>query len=601
MKSLGERAEASAKAAAGQMDPVETAVTFDGLGLVLTPTGSVRAANRGADLFLAALDECDETKRHFFAIAEKLTHDPRPVMKRLEFSSVKDPGGGTRSFDLTFIPSFHEKGGLASILVTGAESTFERNLTKALSQSRELFRDLVLCSTDLAFETDRTGVFTYVSPGGLAGFSAKSLNGRSSHALLLRRAEGGEQDDTRLNPFMACEPLNDYEIWIRGADGENRCLLVTALPAADRDGFLKGTRGIARDITDLKEREEALRLAAERDRLIVSIVESMRKEIRPQTILETALRELVPATGAGAAFIFGRDAATGDRFELVAAHESGSDEDEISGEQISTLLNEVNAPRDTVSLALSHRAVLITPAENQNTVAGFMAIAFGDARPVSVNAYSLAEHVAPHIGVALAQAEELNALERMSQTDELTGLANRRALLLHLDRALRAVRNQAHEGALLFLDMDDFKPINDELGHETGDRLLAALGARLKAGSRKDDVPARLGGDEFCIWLSGASREGALLKAQKILAECADLSQEVKIPWTVSFSIGAAYVEPGSAVTPSMLMDQADKALYQAKRAGKGKAALWADGPSPAPTAPCAQQQVDPSTEEGAH
>ena len=107
-------------------------------------------------------------------------------------------------------------------------------------------------------------------------------------------------------------------------------------------------------------------------------------------------------------------------------------------------------------------------------------------------------------------------LERQARTDALTGLLNRRAFLEDLGRRLRRqaqdpLRAGRAEGALLFLDLDNFKPINDRLGHEAGDAALVAVAGLLREMVRPTDLAARLGGDEFALWLRGRGCRGAAM------------------------------------------------------------------------------------------
>ncbi len=162
---------------------------------------------------------------------------------------------------------------------------------------------------------------------------------------------------------------------------------------------------------------------------------------------------------------------------------------------------------------------------------------------------------------ALLQAQ----LVHQATHDGLTGLPNRAALLDHLHRE---VTTSWHSRALLFLDLDGFKPINDTLGHAAGDELLAAVAGRLRGALREQDLPARLGGDEFAVVLdTGGDPTSAEAAARRVLAA-------VNAPYrlsagtaSVTASIGIAHAAP--ARPAEELLQRADSAMYQAKRAGK--------------------------------
>jgi diguanylate cyclase len=159
-------------------------------------------------------------------------------------------------------------------------------------------------------------------------------------------------------------------------------------------------------------------------------------------------------------------------------------------------------------------------------------------------------------------------VKQQARTDELTGLANRRALLLEGERVL-ASASARHPAALLLLDLDGFKEVNDSLGHHAGDQLLRQMGPRLQAGLRPGDLLARLGGDEFAVLIP----EGGLDEAQ---ARAERLREIVLAPFTVEgvrlhvgVSIGVA-TAPVPAATVIELLRCADVAMYAAKAGREG-------------------------------
>ncbi len=148
-------------------------------------------------------------------------------------------------------------------------------------------------------------------------------------------------------------------------------------------------------------------------------------------------------------------------------------------------------------------------------------------------------------------------LDRLSREDSLTGLANRRAWDEALERAAAIARRAGPGYAILLLDLDDFKDINDRHGHQRGDEVLAAVGAALVGRVRSADLVARVGGDEFAVLCPGTG-----LLAAHHLAE--DLAEVVaRVPGARSASVGAAVHRVGDDV--DSVMARADRALYEAK------------------------------------
>lgn len=158
------------------------------------------------------------------------------------------------------------------------------------------------------------------------------------------------------------------------------------------------------------------------------------------------------------------------------------------------------------------------------------------------------------------------ALGRLER-DALTGLYNRE----HLMRQLKRATEGEAAFALFFIDLDGFKPINDSLGHATGDQILRGVGERLRSVIRAGDVACRLGGDEFCVIAYGVpERAKAGVIAEKIIDALKEPFEEVP---RLGASVGVA-IYPHAATHPDALLDRADVAMYAAKRKGGGRWAI---------------------------
>lgn len=158
--------------------------------------------------------------------------------------------------------------------------------------------------------------------------------------------------------------------------------------------------------------------------------------------------------------------------------------------------------------------------------------------------------------------------------DELTGLANRALFLDRMDHALRVARPDSDPVVVLFVDLDDFKSVNDALGHGVGDQLLRTIADRIRHVTGGGDTPARLGGDEFAVLLEdrgGVTR--ALDVAEQLLEELRLPVQLAGYDLAVLASVGVAVAAPG--MTTSSLLRDADIAMYEAKRAGKGQIKIF--------------------------
>jgi diguanylate cyclase (GGDEF)-like protein/PAS domain S-box-containing protein len=156
-------------------------------------------------------------------------------------------------------------------------------------------------------------------------------------------------------------------------------------------------------------------------------------------------------------------------------------------------------------------------------------------------------------------------LARSAQVDPLTGLLNRSSLLERVEAAIAAAKWTGHPGALLFCDLDGFKPVNDTHGHAVGDRMLAVIAKRLEAQVRSDDTAARFGGDEFVV-VANALGDGDLEDLERRLRDA--VAAPVDINGTmisVTMTIGHVSIDPLGADNPASLLEAADAAMYRLK------------------------------------
>jgi diguanylate cyclase (GGDEF)-like protein/PAS domain S-box-containing protein len=170
-----------------------------------------------------------------------------------------------------------------------------------------------------------------------------------------------------------------------------------------------------------------------------------------------------------------------------------------------------------------------------------------------------------------AQIDAERALEHRVLHDSVTGLTNRVALIDRLERALIALERRPGRVGLLFIDLDNFKDINDSLGHDAGDRVLVEIGQRLTQAARRTDTVSRLGGDEFVVLGAELTDDDdpRLIGDRVVRAIRAPITID-GVELTVTASVGAVLTDDSRA-DPSDLLKQADGAMYAAKRAGRNR------------------------------
>lgn len=199
----------------------------------------------------------------------------------------------------------------------------------------------------------------------------------------------------------------------------------------------------------------------------------------------------------------------------------------------------------------------------QLTTAAFARLLF------TVVSLSLLAYLASVVGREQRRARE--AAISLSRYDPLTGVYNRAYFFSMLDREIRRAARSGGRFAVLMLDLDDLKPVNDTFGHQQGDALLRAVSDTVQRNVRSTDVAARYGGDEFVVLLSDTEPQGAHVVAEKLRSDIAALSVGSNDrPARTSASIGlVTYPEDGTSI--ESLIADADKAMYEAKRRGKNQ------------------------------
>jgi diguanylate cyclase (GGDEF)-like protein len=196
---------------------------------------------------------------------------------------------------------------------------------------------------------------------------------------------------------------------------------------------------------------------------------------------------------------------------------------------------------------------------------------------ITIGVSALDAHTAAHTSRVADSLQFANEqLRNLALHDNLTGLPNRMLLNDRMEQALARAERSRGSFALMFVDLDNFKPVNDTYGHRIGDDLLKAVGKRLSGSVRKSDTVARTGGDEFVIVLHELKEQkDAAMLARKILDE---LSRPFFIEGHelgTSCSIGVS-VYPENGRTVAMLLANADAAMYQAKRSGRNNVRFFA-------------------------
>ncbi|MEZ5667406.1 MAG: sensor domain-containing diguanylate cyclase [Alphaproteobacteria bacterium] len=437
--------------------------------------------------------------------------------------------------------------------------TAEASVREVLLDSRQRYKQLVEITADFVWECDETGVFSFISEPGAFGFPPNRIVGQSPDRFLVPGAAGADW------PCRSAAPVRGREVSVRDAAGGVQRFVLDAAPIETGGDGRRGVRGIARQLTD--ERAPAAQETASGG-AAASIRHAMQTEWQPAQMLARGLAAAIEAFGLDGCAVYGwRDI---DRWtSLARAGEAPADD--IADE----LLDGLREGRSRVRTAFEAERMIAAAVHSRGERVGALLLRGGALAHWGETELAVLSAIEPCFATAIQQALEMQRLTRLSRTDGLTGLLNRRAFLLELTGALARASRHATSGALFYVDLDQFKQLNDRCGHEAGNVALAEVGAILAGAIRPYDLAARLGGDEFALWLEDISARDAGRSARRIAQTIAARTVSLD-PGRVGLgaSIGVAMFDPDRPESPDDLIERADRAMYRAKRGNAGSVVL---------------------------
>lgn len=176
------------------------------------------------------------------------------------------------------------------------------------------------------------------------------------------------------------------------------------------------------------------------------------------------------------------------------------------------------------------------------------------------------------IRYAIERHRVLEQVRQLAIVDELTEINNRRGFLVLFDHHREIANRKGTPLTLVFIDLDDMKRINDQLGHAEGDRALVDVARLLTTTFRKSDVIARIGGDEFCVLLTEGASQADQAAISRLLANLESQNALKERPYQLSLSLGVGSYDPADPCPIDVLIERADQAMYRQKQAKKRKA-----------------------------
>lgn len=438
---------------------------------------------------------------------------------------------------------------------------------RMLRESHAFLQNILNALPTPVFFKDTEGRYQLVNSAfeNMLGLSAEQVLGKNVFEISPQGyAEKYHQMDAALLNSRG-PAIQQYEYQVASA-GSIRDVMFNKESMFNEDGELLGLVGVIMDITDRKRMENSLRRAEERYRaLYMNAAEG---------IFTASMEGVFLGVNPAMAGMFGYDSPQAMR---VQVHDVGT-QLFVQPERYAELQERLRIER---------------------VVSGFEAQvvrADGAVRWASISArgmFGLGDRLERIEGLVMdvtVQKQSAEELARLVVTDPLTGIANRIGMNQYLEKTLRQGARSGCRVGLLFIDLDGFKPINDQFGHRVGDMVLAQVAERLCARLRSADLAARVGGDEFAVVLWDVGESAAVERVSRELL--VSLTEPYDCDGTlcsVGASIGAS-LYPAHGGTASDLLSAADSAMYEAKRARASFCmAVQAQAATPGEGAECAQ------------
>ena len=528
---------------------------YPGPVLQITDRGALHGVNRAGQMLIKSLDNpaAAEAASRLLDLIKTAHEDGNASRGTLQLpGDGADPG---QWLDTVVLPQANRQAMVIALDVTPAQLRADT--------AADRYRQLVEIAADFAWETGADGAFSFMSDGGALGYPEDDLIGKHPRSLLIRAPKSAV-----VLPFNAVAPVRHEEIWVRDADQKPVCLAVSAVPMFDADGQRTGTRGVCRDVTNSRLVDSTDARRRVRERVVKNIIDSIRDRQTAKAMLDTAARAIGRALEAEACEVFLFD--PNGKAERTANYGASG----VDARYSFQLVNRIDIAEPHIAVVAGRPAIGIVTSE-RGLPTGAVLLWRGEGHDWGDENELLLVELREQLNVVVSQIVEQQKLETLSRFDELTGLVNRRFFYEELDTRLEGSMERRKRGALMYVDLDNFKAVNDKLGHESGDAVLVKLGNILRSNTRAGDLIGRLGGDEFAMWLDDTDSNVALKRGENLVLAARALSgMSASRDQRLAISVGIAIFDPRSGEPRDALVARADNAMYQAKQAGKGRVAI---------------------------
>lgn len=514
--------------------------------LLLSRYGDIEFANRA----LPGLNIEQTLGRHL----QELIDDPNGELEHAIETSLDDGqqqyfesqmlnGRGETQLFESRLCAYQNDGQASKLLLTLSDITERRKTERSLKYSQALYHSLVESLPLSVYRVDIEGELTFANKSFLQTMQVPhdTVIGKTAYDLF--PGDIAKQfRETDMQVIRNKTLLHTVEEFRESSDAESRFFEIFKFPIYTSDGAVDGIQGLFWDITERRKAEEQIKLAATvfshaREGIVISDSRNRIIDVN---------HTFTDITGFTHEEVLGQDPG----FLQSGRHDKAFYENmwsalELSGHWSGEIWNRKKNGQ------LYAEILTITAVKNEAGELTHYVGLFSDITSIK---------------------EHQSRLEHLAHYDALTNLPNR---LLLRDRLATAMTHAARKQefiALLYLDLDGFKEINDDHGHEVGDKLLSVLAGRLRASLRECDTISRLGGDEFVAVLTDLSNTDDFLPfIDRLLGAAAEPIEIESRQLQVSASIGVSFYPQAQALSADALIKQADAAMYRAKSSGKNR------------------------------
>ncbi len=451
------------------------------------------------------------------------------------------------------------------VYVTSRDTTLSDQVTDALLKSRILLKELLDGAVDLAFEVDQNREILFVTPAKAFGLETDLWIGESADTIFWSNVERPTRNPLSVK---SAQTFDAVQIKILGTE-ERRWVKIVSRPYKNNDGSIT-VRGTMVDTSAQVRRERMMRAMNLRFKVQERITNILNTAQTAPDLMGRASKALLEVLRADSVWLLeklGRDL-------VVRASES----EDVLPIKSSVILSEAAKFPDQNLIKINHadQVYLLIQIKRGEEISGFFIVGRDTiGSPWSAQETELVESITNVLTAAFEKSTMISQLQKLSSEDALTGLLNRGALEQSVDDRLVQAKGKSCCGVLLFIDLDNFKEVNDTLGHNAGDDAIRYVADFIKAMIRPSDIAGRYGGDEFIIWLEASNVAAGSKRANELIAAMPAIRKKLgNTNLKLSASVGICACENIENRSFEHLANLADAALYNVKKSGKGSIAI---------------------------